>query len=371
MQYSALDSAGWRVPPVVLKRQRSTDVPGGESAADDLFLPDFCAIGTVFSVVVVGELLVFVLVLAGSPSDWLGELALTSLFVQWVGLASAGVLCLGRRWLKPFSNAAAGIAAWAIVLLVTAAVGEAAWWLVEMPAPGDMNHATFHLRNIGISAVVSAVALRYYYVQHQWKRRVESEARARFQALQARIRPHFLFNSMNTIASLARTRPEVAEQVTEDLADLFRASLGDASKPATLARELELCREYVRIENERLGERLQAEWRVDDLPADALLPPLTLQPLVENAVNHGIEPRADGGVVRMIGERLGDMLHITLENPVEPPRPGGLRPDGNHMAQANVRERLAAFFGPRAHMEVREHSGRYRVTLRFPYRSEP
>ena len=176
---------------------------------------------------------------------------------------------------------------------------------------------------------------------------------------------------MNTIAALARTQPAVAEQVTEDLADLFRASLGDAGAPATLARELELCREYVRIESVRLGERLEADWQLDGLPVDALLPPLTLQPLVENAVYHGIEPRAEGGVVRLSGVRDGDWLRLTLENPVEAGRQVGLRPDGNHIAQANVRERLAAFFGPGARMDVETGTGSYRVTLRFPYRSEP
>ena len=370
MQYSALESAGWHVPAVALKRRRSMDVPGGESADDELFLPDFCAIGTLFSVVLVGELLAFVLVLATSPADWLGELAFTSLFVQWVALGSAGLLCAGRRWLTSLSSAAAGIGAWALVLVVTAAVGEAAWWLVELPAPGANGHALFQLRNLGIGAIVSAVVLRYFYVQHQWKRRVESEARARFQALQARIRPHFLFNSMNTIAALARTRPAVAEQVTEDLADLFRASLGDATAPATLARELELCREYVRIEMERLGERLRTEWQLDGLPGDALLPPLTLQPLLENAVYHGIEPRAEGGVVRMTGSEEDGVLHITLENPMEDGGVAAGRPHGNHMAQANVRERLAALFGPAARLDVYADAQRYRVSLRFPYRSE-
>ena len=152
MQYGALEPADWRGPPAAVMRTRSTDVPGGEAADDDLFLPDFCAIGTLFSVVLTGELLAFVLVLATSPADWLGELALTSLFVQWVALASAGLLCAGRRWLAPLRNATAGVLAWALVLAVTAAVGEAAWWLVELPAPGEPDHEVFQLRNLGIAS---------------------------------------------------------------------------------------------------------------------------------------------------------------------------------------------------------------------------
>ena len=344
------------------------DVPGGATATDSLFLPDFCAIGTLFSVVLVGQLLVFLLVLAAPGGDWLGELAMNSLFVQWVALASAGVLCVVRPLLRPLGDIRAGIAAWALVLAVTALVGEGAWWLVELPAPGTAGHLPFQFRNLAISAIVSAVALRYFYIQHQWKLRVQSEAQARFQALQARIRPHFLFNSMNTIASLARTRPDIAEQVVEDLADLFRASLGDAATPASLARELELCREYLRIEAERLGERLHAEWRVDDLPGDALLPPLTLQPLVENAVYHGVEPSADGGTVRILGERDGDAIRITIDNPVNVHAAASGR-DGNQMAQRNVDERLKAFFGDGARLDIEAGEERYRVRLCFPYRS--
>jgi len=345
-------------------------VPGGETAADKLFLPDFCAIGTLFSVVLFGQLLVFVLVLTAPGHDWLGELAMNSLFVQWVVLTSAGLLCGGRRLLRPLSDIAAGLAAWSLVLAVTGMVGEAAWWWVEQPAtgvPDTVGHAHFQLRNLAISAIISALALRYFYVQTQWKRRVEGEARARFQALQARIRPHFLFNSMNTIASLTRTRPEIAEQVVEDLADLFRASLGDAAVPATLARELELCREYVRIETERLGERLRAVWQVDDLPPDALLPPLTLQPLVENAVYHGVEPFAEGGSVGVHGGRDGELIVITIDN--ETHGAAGANPRlGNHMAQTNVSERLTAYFGPGAKFAIESSPGHYRVRLTFPYR---
>ena len=344
------------------------DVPGRSTTADSSFLPDFCAIGTLFTVVLVGELLVFLLLLTAPGEDWLGELAMISLFVQWVALASAGLLCATRGLLTALGDAAAGIAAWVLVLTVTALLGEAAWWLVEQPSPGATQHLPFQLRNLAISAIVSAAALRYLYVQHQWKRRVESEARARFEALQARIRPHFLFNSMNTIASLARSRPDIAEEVVEDLADLFRASLGDASRPATLARELELCREYLRIEAQRLGERLRADWQVDELPGDALLPPLTLQPLVENAVYHGIEPAPDGGELRIRGEYGDNDIVITIDNPVAVNATTSTR-QGNHMAQQNVGERLRTFFGASASLELQASAERYRVRLTFPYRN--
>src|SRR6185295_13534303 len=134
----------------------------------------------------------------------------------------------------------------------------------------------FTLRNVTISLVITALALRYFYVAHEWQRNVEMQARARVAALQARIRPHFLFNSMNTIASLTRSNPALAEQAVEDLADLFRASIGEAGHQIEMRDELEMARVYQRIEQLRLGERLVVDWQIQQLPAQALIPALTV-----------------------------------------------------------------------------------------------
>jgi len=359
---------------------------------DELFLPDFCDMGTVFTVVVVGELLAFVLVLSPvvSTTDWWRDLALNSLFIQWVALSSAGLLCSGRRWLSTLGNTAAGIAAYALILLVSLVFSEAAYWLVArpvldveyfvaqannpgiMPAPVPMGaawHLEFLAKNLSITAIVAAVALRYFYVQHQWRSQVQSEARARIQALQSRIRPHFLFNSMNTIASLTRTSPELAEQVTEDLADLFRASLGDASVPVTLEREVEVLRQYLRIEEQRLGARVSTEFAVEALPADAVLPGLTLQPLAENAIYHGIEPAEYGGFVAIAGAVDGKEITIRITNSLPSSNLRSAR-QSNQMALDNVEQRLRAFFGKGASLRVRSDDGEYTVELRFPYIKE-
>ncbi|MDE2089240.1 MAG: histidine kinase, partial [Gammaproteobacteria bacterium] len=178
--------------------------PGGN---DGLFLPDFCNVRVVFAVVIISELLAFVLTLAptGARSDVWDDLSLISLFVQWVALSSAALLCLARPWLARFGNRPAAGFSYLIVLAVTTALSEVTYRIahhadigVVLPAHW---HSGFLLRNLGIGAIVGAVALRYFYVQYQWKRHIEAEARARIQALQARIRPHFLFNSMNTIAA--------------------------------------------------------------------------------------------------------------------------------------------------------------------------
>lgn len=364
-----------------------------EDRQRELFLPDFCGMRMVLAVVVVGELLAIVLTLdpGATVRGGFEELALSSLFIQWVGLGSSAVLCLLRRGLERLGNVAAAALSYLLILVVTLAVSEAAWWAVLpkladpslsplwefthgpsglgtarslLVAPG---HVEFLLRNLGIAAVVALVALRYFYVQHQWRVRADSEAQARIQALQSRIRPHFLFNSMNTIASLARSEPALAEQVTEDLASLFRVSLGDARVPGTLSQELEVCRQYLRIEAQRLGERLVVDEAADGLPADGLLPALTLQPLLENAIYHGVEPAPDGGHIWLRGRFDDPRIVISVENTVPPPGTRGHR-HGNAMALDNVRQRMEAFFSGEARVEIFPGEDRFRVEVEFPYR---
>ncbi|MGI9334161.1 MAG: sensor histidine kinase [Gammaproteobacteria bacterium] len=359
---------------------------------DTLFLPDLSDIRVVLIIVIMGELLAFVIVLSpnrGLSNAWL-ELAMVSVFVQWVALISALLLSWSRPWLRKLGDVRASVVSFCVVLGVTLLLSEGAYWVLTrqllvldpdaqsrggligtmLGALSGQAHAEFVLRNLAIAGIVTTVSLRYFYVQHQWKANLESETRARIQALQSRIRPHFLFNSMNMIASLTRSHPELAEQVTEDLAELFRASLGDASVPVTLDRELDMARQYLRIEAQRLDARLRAHWSIDDLPMNALLPALTLQPLIENAVYHGIEPAHDGGELYVTGWRSKDRVCIELRNTMPPGTPsaegeGGRH--GNQMAQENVRQRLQAFFGGSATMTAGPKNGEYRVALDIPY----
>ena len=354
------------------------------SSAESSFLPDFCEIRMVFAVVLSGELLAVTITLVsvgeGSENLWL-RLGLISGFIQWLGLRSAALLCVCKGWLRKLSDSVAGVTAYCLVMVVCVVLTEVAYWLIESrlilvssadwnPTTGSLvlsgvHHGEFLLRNLCITAIVAAAMLRYLYVQHQWKRRVESEARARIQALQSRIRPHFLFNSMNTIASLTRSQPALAEQVTEDLAELFRVSLADAGVSATLEREFEICRQYLRIEAQRLGERLITHWQIEEVPGDARLPRLTLQPLVENAVYHGIEPAAEGGEISIRGQMNGDLVRISISNPLPGHRARKPR-QGNRLAVANVSERLEAFFGVRASVCIEDADGFYVIHLTFP-----
>lgn len=344
------------------------------AALGDFFLPDFCAPAMVLAVVLISELLAVTFTLA-RPGEvgFLQELARVSMFMQWLGLTGATVLCYSRRWLARLTVPMAAFWAFGLLMILTGVLSEAAFRLGErlsqagigtMLFPDD--RWSFVLRNLGICAIVTAMLLRYFFVTHEWRRHVRAEARSRISALQARIRPHFLFNSMNTIASLTRTSPKLAEEAVEDLADLFRATLNDSARPLRLKEELELSRMYQRIEALRLGSRLQVKWDVAALPMRALVPSLTVQPLLENAIYHGIEPLDGGGTVEVHGRVEGPDIAISVANPVAL---GGRRTsrEGNRIALENIRQRLRLAYGDRGCIEVVEAPDRYEVTLRFPH----
>jgi two-component system, LytTR family, sensor histidine kinase AlgZ len=222
------------------------------------------------------------------------------------------------------------------------------------------------LRALGIGTIVGVVVLHYLYLQHLWQRQVEAENSARLQALHSRIRPHFLFNSMNTIASLTRSDPKLAERVVEDLADLFRVSLGDAARASTLGRELALAQQYLGIEQVRLGSRLRVEWDLKDLPERAMMPPMILQPLLENAVYHGIEPSAVGGTIRITGRYRRRRINLGIRNSLPPVGEGSHR-QGNQLAMENIRARLAGIFDIEASLTESHVDGEHQVRLVFPH----
>jgi len=344
------------------------------------FLPDFCGVRMVFVVVLIGELLAIILTLISSAdtAEIMPGLAFYSFFIQWVALSSAAVLCISRRWLNRLEDTYAATASYLIILAVCLIITEFAWQAGHRVSAialfSTETHGMFVLRCMGISAIVSALALRYFYILEQWRRNIRSEAEFRIQALQARIRPHFLFNCMNTIASLTRSAPRLAEEAIEDLSDLFRVSLMDTSQLSTVGKELDLCRRYLSIETHRLGKRLQVDWDTDNLPHNAQLPALTLQPLVENAIYHGIEPLLDGGTIRVSGKRDGEGIVICVDNPLPPAGNTNQRSSnqrsGNQLAQDNIRQRLAACFGPAGKLEIRSEHDHYYAQITIPYHAE-
>jgi len=217
------------------------------------------------------------------------------------------------------------------------------WWLLTLLATCTLL-AYFNLRNRALSPAL---------------------VEARLQALQARIRPHFLFNSINAVLSLIRDEPRRAETALEDLADLFRVLMADNRQLVPLASEVALCRQYLALEKLRLGHRLHVVWNIGDMPEEALVPPLILQPLLENAVYHGIEPVQEGGEIVIDIRLVRDQINIHVSNPF---RPGAGHHAGNHMAVENIRERLALHFDYEASLVSSASADLYEVSILLPYR---
>ena len=335
------------------------------SRLDRLFLPSFCDIRLVFAVVMIAQLLAFVVVLSSrQPGVW-NQLGLVSLFIQWVALSGAACLCMVRPVLARLTNTAAALSSYLLLLLVTLLVSEVAVRVTHRASLAVVDHADFLLRNLAVSAIVSALVLRYLYVQHQWKQQIQAEAEARVQALQARIRPHFLFNSMNSIAALINIDAQKAELAVEDLSDLFRVTLREASERVTLAEEVDVSRRYLRLESLRLGDRLDVKWHITTLPMQRKVPSLILQPLLENAVYHGIEPLSAGGTIHITGCVEGPRIRITVGNPK--PQTGSARHrKGNQIALNNIRLRLQLAFGNQTGVALRELDGEYEASMYFP-----
>ena len=352
--------------------------PVGSTEA--FFLPDFCSARSVLAVVLIVELVAITFTVARQAlhqNFWV-DLASCSLFLLWLGLGCTAVLCRARPRLARMSIERACGVMLALLLLVVAVVSELVYevgryWrggLADINPVFPQDHAPFLLRNLAVGLIVSSLALRYFYVTAQWKRHVEAVALARIRALQARIRPHFLFNSMNTIAALTRSNPARAEAAVEDLADLFRASLSEANVHIPLRDELDIARTHERIERLRLGERLNVQWDVQELPPKTMVPSLIIQPLLENAVYHGIEALPGGGTVSIMGRHAAQMITIEIRNPI-PAQAGYGEREGNRIALENIRQRLELAWPGRARVEVEQSEREFAVRLSFPSAEAP
>ena len=328
-------------------------------------LPDFCSLPVISALLVVGALCVTLAWLAPqSTRGWRGY-SVGMLFVEWVAMVIGVALCKLRPWLLRLPGLLPYAGVWLVMVLIVTLGSVLAQWMdamLEMQLiPAGSN--SFVRNNAVIAALLSAAMLRYFYVLAEWQARLAAVAHARVEALQARIRPHFLFNSMNTVAALVRVDPEAAERTVEDLSELFRAALGqDDTHSGTLGEELHLVDRYLDIEQLRLGERLRVRRDLDELPRDASMPVLLLQPLVENAVRHGVQPLREGGEIVLRGSREGSMMRIEIDNPLATTPATG----GSGHGLNNVRQRVAYHFGPRASMEAGPQGHRFVVKLHLP-----
>ena len=337
------------------------------SPSTGFYLPDLCQVKAVLFIVLVAELLAIVLTLDNSGVkgfDW-QSFALKSLFCQWAFLSSAACLCQLRPWLAKLSLALGAAASYVIIVALIALLAVAGQWLLAGAIHGVkwQLDTSWLIDTVIIAAILAGMALRYFYLSQQLQQRQQAELQARIQALQSRIRPHFLFNSMNIIASLIAVDQQAAEKAVEDLSSLFRASLNDSDAQVSLQEELELCQSYTRIEQNRLGERLQVDWQMDEVPMHLSIPSLSLQPLLENAIYHGIQNLAEGGRVTIDGVYDAGWLTITISNPYDKSRSSF---SGNQIAIPNIQHRLKAMYGEKAFLNTEHSEGVYRVTVSYP-----
>jgi two-component system sensor histidine kinase AlgZ len=319
-------------------------------------LPDFRNLGVIARVLLAVNAAVLAAVLFASPdlAQALERFVQSAAFVEPLLLLVVVVLAAVSMLLRrlPYWGGCTAVIA-LVVLLV--AVYQAALGMGAALA-----------RMLPIAALLAAALLAYFRLLT--KAHSPALAEARLQALQARIRPHFLFKSLNAVLALIRRDPQRAERALEDLADLFRTLMADARQFVRLADEIALLERYAELEQLRLGERLRVRWELDTAPQDALLPSLVLQPLLENAVYHGVEPGTGASDVLVRITKRGERVLAQIENPY---LEAEVQRAGNRMALENIRERLQLFFDAEARISIKAADGRYRVELELPYKIRP
>jgi len=340
------------------KHDKATD-----TAEDNFFIPDLCKINTVLFLLILTQLLALILCIVSSENelvDW-ESLGLLSIFCHLVALSFAALICVTRKYVRKKT--------YQFVALYFISANVSITWFYcwiggTLLFPDQLSEAQmFTVKSLLISASISILVLRYFFLQFQWREQKQAELRSRIQALQARIRPHFLFNSMNTIASLISIDPAKAEDAVLDLSTLFRATLDNQSSLILFEEEISLCRRYLNIESLRLGDRLNVDWDID-LPNKAIkIPPLTLQPLFENAIYHGIQPSTEGGTISVKASTKNNALYIMISNPFDESLD---KHEGNHIALDNIYSRLTAIFGDSSVLKKSQNNGIFTVTLRFP-----
>src|SRR5690554_518121 len=329
------------------------------------FLPDLCNTRAVLILLVVSEALVLAVTLIENSLvafSW-QRFAIVSFFVQWVCLLSVAIICQLRKhlvYLSVWLSSGIAMLAVALVTLIVSVVGELLW-----PVYRQGIDWLWVLRNCLISMIFATMAMRYFYVQSQWRLKTQAELSARLAMLQANIRPHFFFNMLNTVASLIMIDPEKAEKMLMDLAQLFRAVLKNDEALVSFEQEIELAKRYLEIEQVRLGERMQVRWDLPSQLPNILLPPLVLQPLLENAVYHGIQASIEPGFIRVELAEKNSVWQLKITN--SKPLTGS--PSGNQMALENIKARLATL-PQKTKLETDNQNESYRVKIQFSVGAE-
>ncbi len=315
-------------------------------------IPDGCNLGVLLRVLLALLVLVALIVAAGvaTPGEWLENFLNASILVSLGAPATLLLWCLLRRvlpvWSAPLQRAIAWLTPGLVVAASAKLLGADAWSVLANGALG-----------------VVAGAATQHYLELRERAFSPAVAEARFQALQSRIRPHFLFNSLNAVLAIVRTDPKKAERMLEAIAELFRAVMADTRRLVPLADEIDLCKSYVEIEQTRLGERLRVDWKVGAYHPNAKVPQLLLQPIIENAVRYGAE-RYDGVCeIEVAIRQHGFRLEIAVSNPIAPDRP---EREGNQMGLNNIRGRLALIYDLEAQLETHVRGNRFELKMVLP-----
>jgi two-component system sensor histidine kinase AlgZ len=331
----------------------------------DAVIPDFCSIHAVMRILVAVNAFFFT-VFVMSERSWKAGISAyinSSTLIYTACLVSLVILCSVRRLVRAMPR-------WAQRLVCILVPALTTGIMVHWVSPTRQFAASFpHLTTFSAAVTGGLLggAVQHYFELYL---RAFSPAlvEARLQALQARIRPHFLFNSLNAVLSLIRTDPRRAETTLEDLAELFRVLMRDARDLTTLEAEIRLCRQYLSIEQVRLGERLQVKWDTVDISEEVMrraqIPALLLQPLLENAVHYGVEPVREPALIQIEIHRVIDRIEIAIINPYFG---GEVKSDGNHMALNNIRQRLRLLYDVEAELTTMAARGFFEVRLRIPY----
>jgi two-component system sensor histidine kinase AlgZ len=325
------------------------------------FLPNIRNLGIALRMLVIANaaLILIAYTLSINVADFLQRIATISTFAQPMLLTSLLALYSCHPLLIKLNYQQGIISVFALIMFCNTVIYNLfskIWIFNDLPELSRVLFCSFAI-----------CALTLYYFNLRQRAYSPAIAEARLQALQARIRPHFLFNSINAVLSLIRSQPKQAEAALEDMADLLRVLMADNRELVPLAKEIALCRQYLALEKLRLNERLNIQWQVDNMPPDAMIPPLILQPLLENAVYHGIEPLANGGTINIqIYTKLNE-IHLVLTNPYHTQNN---HQHGNKMALNNIKERLTLHFDLEASLKSKQENAIYEVHITLPHQKQ-
>ena len=347
----------------------SDELPDSKKPSE--FLPDFCSGSMVGNVLILAEFFALVVTILSQPlsANIFKDLLLISIFVQWIALTSVALLCWLRPYLNRLAPSRALLMSYLLLLSVTLVVSELMIWVMVwsdmIASPRPDWYIYYHAQNLTVSAVVNALALRYFVARHQLRLKTLAAAEARMELIKYRIRPHFLFNSMNIIASLTQRAPVRAEAAIEDMADLFRLMLDENKELVPIQSEISVAKKYIKLEKLRLEKRLNVTWKLGVIPRSAKTPVLMLQLLLENAIHYGVEPLEDDGEIGIEIETEDDVLSISISNPCAVKLKDEVSQE-NSLAMENVKFRVNEYYGSSASVHCNSDAEIFTICVKHP-----